>query len=424
MSTRYKASLGFIFVTILVDVIGIGIIIPVLPSLIETLSGEGLSEASRIGGWLMFSYAAMQFIFAPVLGELSDRFGRRPIILIALLGLGIDYVFHAFAPTIGWLFVGRILAGITGASFTVATAYIADISTPEKKAQNFGLIGAAFGLGFIVGPVIGGIASKWGVQMPFFIAAGLSLANFLYGLIILPESHKLENRRAFDWKRVRPFGSLLHLRKYPVVISFLVPFFFIYIAGHSVQSTWTFFTMFRFDWDETTVGYSLAVVGILVAAVQGGLIRIIVKKLGEMKTVLIGMSLWTLGLILFAFAFKGWMMFAFLLPYCLGGIAGPTLQGIISNQVGPKEQGELQGALTSLISLTSIIGPPLMTYVFYTFTRDESDITFAGAPFMLGAILMAVSIMLVIKPLTKFVKGVPMDNEVIEIEKEPAEITN
>ncbi|WP_417590026.1 TCR/Tet family MFS transporter [Owenweeksia hongkongensis] len=422
MSARNKASLGFIFVTILVDVIGIGIIIPVLPSLIENLSGEGLSEASRIGGWLMFSYAAMQFLFAPVLGELSDRFGRRPIILIALLGLGIDYIFHAFAPTIAWLFVGRILAGITGASFTVATAYIADISTPEKKAQNFGLIGAAFGLGFIVGPVIGGIASKWGVQMPFFIAAGLSLLNFLYGLIILPESLTPENRRPFDWKSVIPFGSLLNLKRYPVVISFLIPFFFIYIAGHSVQSTWTFFTMFKFGWDETTVGYSLAVVGILVAIVQGGLIRVIVKKLGEMKTVLIGMSLWTLGLVLFSFAFKGWMMFAFLLPYCLGGIAGPTLQGIISNQVGPKEQGELQGALTSLISLTSIIGPLLMTWVFYQYTRDETDVTFAGAPFMLGAILMAISIVLVIKPLSKFVKGVKAEAKAKETETHAAEV--
>lgn len=406
MSARYKASLGFIFITILVDVIGIGIIIPVLPSLIESLNGEGLSEASRIGGWLMFSYAAMQFVFAPVLGELSDRFGRRPIILLALLGLGIDYIFHAFAPTIGWLFVGRILAGITGASFTVATAYIADISTPEKKAQNFGLIGAAFGLGFIVGPVIGGIASKWGVQMPFFIAAGLSLLNFLYGLLILPESHKLENRRPFEWKRANPIGSLLHLRRYPVVISFLIPFFLIYIAGHSVQSTWTFFTMFRFDWDETTVGYSLAVVGVLVAAVQGGLVRVIVKKLGEMKTVLLGMGFWMAGLMLFAFASEGWMMFAFLLPYCLGGIAGPTLQGIISNQVSAKEQGELQGALTSLISLTSIIGPPLMTWIFYKFTEEDTSTTFAGAPFLLGAILILISILLVIKPLKEFIKGV------------------
>ena len=411
MSSRYKASLGFIFVTILIDVIGIGIIIPVLPSLIESLNGEGLSEASRIGGWLMFSYAAMQFVFAPVLGELSDRFGRRPIILMALLGLGIDYIFHAFAPTIAWLFVGRVLAGITGASFTVATAYIADISTPEKKAQNFGLIGAAFGLGFIIGPVIGGIASKWGVQMPFFIAAGLSLLNFLYGLIILPESHREENRRPFEWKRANPIGSLMHLRRYPVVISFLIPFFFIYIAGHSVQSTWTFFTMFRFEWDEATVGYSLAVVGVLVAAVQGGLVRVIVKRLGEMRTVLLGMSFWMLGLILFAFASKGWMMFAFLVPYCLGGIAGPTLQGIISNQVGPKEQGELQGALTSLISLTSIIGPPTMTWVFYSFTQDSSDITFAGAPFMLGAVLIMISIALVIRPLGRFVRGVKVEEE-------------
>lgn len=405
MAAHYKASLGFIFITILIDVIGIGIIIPVLPSLIESLNGNGLSDASRIGGWLMFSYAIMQFIFAPVLGILSDRFGRRPIILIALFGLGVDYIFHAFAPTIGWLFVGRILAGITGASFTVATAYIADISTPEKKAQNFGMIGAAFGLGFIIGPVIGGVASKWGVQVPFLVAAGLSLLNFMYGLIVLPESLSMEKRRGIVWKRANPVSSLLHLRKYPVVLSFLLPFFFIYIASYSVQATWTFFTMFRFHWDESTVGYSLAVVGLLVAIVQGGLVRVIVKGVGEKKTVILGISMWMLGLILFSFATQGWMMFAFLVPYCLGGITGPTLQGIISNQVPDNIQGELQGALTSIISLCSIIGPPVMTYIFYSFTREGAPVKFAGAPFLAGSIFMLVSLIAVIRPLARFINS-------------------
>ncbi len=401
MALGQKASLGFIFVTILIDVIGIGIIIPVLPSLIESLDGGGISDAARIGGWLMFAYAGMQFVFAPVLGALSDQFGRRPIILMALLGLGLDYIFHAVAPTVAWLFVGRIIAGITGASFTVATAYIADISTPEKKAQNFGLIGAAFGLGFIIGPVIGGIASEWGVRAPFIVAASLSLLNFLYGVVVLPESHKEENRRPFEWKKANPVGSFKHLRKYPLVSGFLISFVLIYIASHSVQSTWAFFTMYRFDWDESIVGYSLALVGVVVAIVQGGLIKFVVRAFGDKRTVILGMSLWSLGLFLFAFASQSWMMFAFIIPYCLGGVAGPTLQGIISNQVPPTEQGKLQGALTSLISLTSVVGPPAMTFIFYSFTQDTAPVEFPGAAFFTGGILMIISLILVLKPLSK-----------------------
>ena len=396
-----NASLTFIFITILIDVIGIGIIIPVLPTLIEELTGQGLSEASRIGGWLMFAYAFMQFFCAPALGALSDRFGRRPVLLIALFGLGIDYVFHAVAPTIGWLFVGRVLAGITGASFTVATAYIADISTPEKKAQNFGLVGAAFGLGFIIGPVIGGITAEWGVRVPFLVAAGLSLLNFIYGLFILPESLSTEKRSdKIEWKKANPLGSLTTMRRFPLALAFAIPFFLIYIAGHSVQSTWTFYTMYRFDWSESTVGYSLALVGIVVALVQGGLIKFVVRKLGEKKTVLIGMSFWTIGLFLFATATKEWMMFAYILPYCLGGIAGPTLQGIMSNLVPDDMQGRLQGALTSLISLTSILGPPLMTYVFYLFSGENALVYFPGAPFALGGVLLLLAFSLTLKPLT------------------------
>jgi DHA1 family tetracycline resistance protein-like MFS transporter len=399
---RANASLGFIFVTILIDVIGIGIIIPVLPSLIESLHGEGLSEAARIGGWLIFSYAFMQFFFAPILGVLSDKYGRRPIILMALFGLGVDYIFHAFAPTIGWLFVGRILAGITGASFTVATAYIADVSTPEKKAQNFGLVGAAFGLGFIVGPVIGGVAAQWGIQAPFLIAAGLSLLNFVYGYFVLPESLKPENRiTQIEWRKANPIGSLRKLKAFPIVLSFLVPFFFIYIAGHAVQSTWSFYTMYRFEWNEATVGYSLAVVGLVVAIIQGGLIRVFVKYLGQRKTILFGMVFWITGLFLFASATKSWLMFAYILPYCLGGVAGPTLQGMMSNLVPANMQGQLQGALTSLVSLTSIIGPPLMTYVFFVFTGDTPLFDFPGAPFALGGIIMLISLAIAWKPLKK-----------------------
>lgn len=390
----------FIFITILVDVIGIGIIIPVIPSLIENLSEGGLSEASRVGGWLIFAFAIMQFLFAPLMGILSDKFGRRPILLLALLGLGIDYIFHAFAPSIGWLFVGRVLAGITGASITVATAYIADISTPEKKAQNFGMIGAAFGLGFIIGPVIGGVAAKVSLQLPFLIAAGLTILNVIYGFFVLPESLAPEKRREIDFKRANPIGSLKLIRKYPIVAGLMVSFFLVYMASQAVQTTWTYFTMFKFEWDEAMVGYSLGVVGLIVAIVQGGLVKYAVKLWGEKKTIYIGYIFWIVGLILFASATQGWMLFAFLLPYCLGGIASPTLQGIVSNQVADNEQGELQGAMTALISLSSIIGPLVMTNLFYQFTQDDAPFQFAGAPFALGAVLVLVSLLLSRKSLS------------------------
>lgn len=393
-----KASLAFIFITVLIDVIGIGIIIPVIPSLIQSLNGEGLSEASKIGGWLIFAYAIMQFFFAPVLGVLSDKFGRKPIILIALFGLGVDYFVHAFAPSLFWLFLGRILAGICGASFTVATAYIADVSTPEKKAQNFGLIGAAFGLGFIVGPVIGGISGEIDVKLPFFIAGGLTLLNFVYGLFVLPESLPIEKRKKkIHLAKANPIGALHLLQRNTIVSALAVSFFLLYLAGHSVQSTWTFYGMLKFDWDESMVGYSLGVVGVIVAIVQGLMVKHTVKWWGEQKTIFIGYISWISGLLLFAFVTEGWMLFVVVLPYCFGGIATPTLQSTMSNQFDETEQGELQGALTSLISLTAIFGPILMTNIFSYFTGENAPYLFPGAPFFLGAILIIISFGLTFK---------------------------
>ncbi len=403
MLSKRKPALGFIFVTLLIDVIGFGIIIPVLPKLISQLIHGSLSEASLYGGWLMFSYSIMQFLFSPVLGNLSDRFGRRPIILISLFGLGIDYLFLAYAPTIGWLFVGRIIAGIGGASFTTASAYIADISTPEKRAQNFGMIGVAFGLGFIIGPAIGGLLGQFGTRVPFIVAAAFSLLNWLYGYFILPESLAKENRRKFELKRANPVGTLAALKRYPVVFGLIGSVICLYIAAHSVQSTWTFFTMETFHWSEKAVGYSLSFVGLLIAAVQGGLIRIVIPKIGQKRSVYFGLGLYGVGLVLFAFASKDWMMYAFLIPYCLGGIAGPALQAIISNQVPANEQGELQGGLTSLISVTSIIGPPLMTNLFSYFTGNSTPIYFPGAPFLAGAVLTLLSVILAMRSLASYV---------------------
>ncbi len=403
MADKRQAALGFIFVTLLIDVIGFGIIIPVMPKLISEMIHGNMSDAAKYGGWLMFSFSIMQFLFSPVLGNLSDRFGRRHILLISLFGLGIDYIFLSFAPTIGWLFLGRLIAGIGGASFTTGTAYIADISPPEKRAQNFGLIGVAFGLGFIIGPVIGGILGQFGSRIPFLAAAGLSLLNCLYGYFILPESLDKEHRRKFEWKRANPVGSLMQLKKYPVISGLVGSLICIYIAAHSVQSTWAFFTMETFKWSEAMVGYSLGFVGILVAIVQGGLIRIIIPKIGQKWSVYLGLMLYGLGLLLFAFATKGWMMFAFLVPYCLGGICGPALQAIISSQVPANEQGELQGGLTSLISVTSIIGPPLMTNIFSYFTGSNAPVYFPGAAFMMGALLTALSTFFAMRSLASYV---------------------
>lgn len=391
MARNGKAAIGFIFITLMIDVTGLGLIIPVMPKLIEELIHGNISDASRYGGYLTFTYAIMQFLFAPVLGGLSDKYGRRPVLLFSLFGFALDYLFLSFAPTIGWLFVGRAVAGVTGASFTTATAYIADISTPENRAQNFGMVGAAFGLGFIIGPVIGGLLGSFGSRVPFMVATGLSFLNWMYGYFVLPESLSKENRREFSWKRANPLGSLKQLAKYEGLGGLIFSFILIYLAAHAVQSNWSFFTIEKFKWSEKMIGISLGVVGLLVAGVQGGLIRIVNPKLGNEKSVYVGLLLYAIGLLLFAFASQSWMMFVFLIPYCLGGISGPALQSIISGNVPADEQGELQGALTSLISLTSIVGPPMMTGLFSYFTQPGAPVHFSGAAFLLGSVLMLAS---------------------------------
>ena len=364
MATDRKAAIGFIFITLLIDVMGWGLIIPVMPELISQLKKIPINDASPYGAWLLAAYALTQFVFAPVIGNLSDKYGRRPILLASLLGFGIDYIFLALAPTYGWLFVGRIIAGITGASFTTASAYIADISTEETRAKNFGMIGAAFGLGFIIGPALGGLLAGLGTRAPFYAAAVLCLLNTMYGYFVLPESLSIENRRNFHWKRANPFGSLQLLKRYPSIGGLAISYFLIYFAAQAVQGNWSFYTIHVFHWSEKIVGISLAVVGLLVGLVQGGLTRVVNPKLGDEKSIYLGLSLYTLGLVLFAFATQGWMMFLFLLPYCLGGIAGPSLQAILAGHVPPNEQGELQGALTSLMSITTIIGPIVMNNLF------------------------------------------------------------
>ncbi len=388
---KTKHALNFIFLTLLIDITGLGIIIPVLPKLITELTGESLSVASEYGGWLTFAYAMMQFIFAPILGNLSDKYGRRPILLISLFGFGIDYLFLAFAPSIFWLFIGRLISGIAGASLTTAMAYIADVSSPEKRAQNFGMIGAAFGIGFIIGPVLGGVLGQYGSRIPFFAAAGLALLNFLYGYFILPESLSKENRRKFEWKNANSFATLVRLKRYPKALGLAGSLVLVYMASHAIQSVWTYYNMYKFGWNEALVGYSLGFVGLLIALVQGGLIRIIIPKLGQERSLYFGLALYSFGYLLFAFASSSWMMFAFLIPYSLGGIAGPAIQGIMTSEVPANEQGELQGTLTSLVSITSIFGPLMMTHLFAAFTGKQAYFEFPGAPFLAGAVLLLFS---------------------------------
>jgi MFS transporter, DHA1 family, tetracycline resistance protein len=387
MSAKRNPAIIFIFITILIDVLGIGIIIPVLPKIILELTGKGLSEASQYSGYLMASYAVMQFIFSPIIGGLSDKYGRRPVILASLFGFFLDYLILVYAPTLSWLFVGRLLAGITGASFTTATAYIADISTDENRAKNFGMVGAAFGLGFIVGPSIGGILGSYGSRVPFMFAAGLTLINALYGYFVLPESLKMENRRAFDWKRANPVGSLKNLGRYPALLGLVGALFCLQIAGQTHPSTWSYFTMKEFGWNSDQVGYSLGFVGLMVAIVQGGLNRVLNPKLGDRNSVIIGLLFYGLGFILFSIATKGWMMYAFMVPFGLGGIAGPSLQSLITKQVAPNEQGELQGGITSLQSITTIIGPLIASNLFSYYSDGKDHFQFPGAAFFMAGIL-------------------------------------
>lgn len=406
MVKNRNAAVGFIFITLLIDVIGFGVIIPVMPKLISQLKQVDISTASRYGSFLMFAYAAVQFICAPILGNLSDKYGRRPVLLFSLFGFGIDYLFLALAPTYGWLFIGRIIAGITGASFTTGAAYIADVSTAENRAKNFGMIGAAFGLGFIIGPLIGGLLGSLGPRVPFYAAATLALLNCTYGYFVLPESLSKENRRPFNWKRANPVGSLLHLKKYPAITGLALSILLIYIAAHAVMSTWSYYGIYRFNWNERMIGLSLGMVGLMVALVQGLLIRFINPKLGNERSIYFGVGLYTIGMLLFALANQGWMMFLFIVPYCLGGVTMPALQAIMAGHVPRNEQGELQGGITSLMSLAAIIGPLLMNNLFFYFTHNNAPVHLPGAPYFLGSVLMFCSALIAYKTLhTKKVKA-------------------
>jgi DHA1 family tetracycline resistance protein-like MFS transporter len=382
-----KHALAFIAVTLLLDTIGFGLIMPVYPRLLVELTGESLSRAAIYGGWLGFVFAAMQFVFAPILGNLSDRYGRRRVILFAVGALGIDYIITGFAPTLAWLFVGRAIAGAAGASFTPAFAYVADISPPEKRSQNFGVVSAAFGIGFIIGPAIGGLLGTLGPRAPFFAAAALSLINFSYGFFVLPESLPPERRRAFEWRRANPLGTLGQMKKHPVVLGLLSALFLWSLGNQVMPSTWAFYTKLRFGWSEAMIGASFAAVGVVMASSQAIVMRLVVPRLGERRAAMIGIVSGTIGYFGFGLATAGWMMFALLATWFFAAIVMPTTNSLMSHRIKPDAQGELQGAVASLFALSAIIGPPFLTHLFSRFSAPDSSMYLPGAAFFAAGIL-------------------------------------
>jgi len=384
---RRKPALAFIFVTLVLDILGIGLIIPILPKLVESFHGGSVTAASHTYGWLAALYSLMQFVFAPVLGSLSDRFGRRPVVLASLFGSGVDYFVLAFAPSLGWFFAGRIIAGITGANFAAAAAYIADVSPPEKRAANFGLIGAAFGLGFIAGPALGGLLGNVGLRIPFLVAGGLTLLNWLYGWLVLPESLAPDNRRTFSWARSNPVGSLLDLRRYPMAFGLTGTYFLCNLAHQVFPGIWVLYTGYRYHWTVGQTGLSLAIAGFMAAIVQGGLTRVIVARLGEEKTATLGIAVGALVYAAYGLATEGWMIYALLVVGSLSGMTGPAVQGLISREVGANEQGGIQGSLSSLASIAGIIGTPLATGLFAFFIGENLRTQLPGAAFFFSSIL-------------------------------------
>ena len=385
--TSHNKALGFIVVVVLIDAISFGIILPVMPSLIMSLSDVDLSEASRVGGYLMFTYAVIQFFSAPILGNLGDRFGRRPILLFSLTALGLDYLLMGLAPSLLWLFIARIVAGVASSTFSIAYAYVTDITPEEKRAQRFGMVGAAFGGGFVLGPVIGGLLAEFGERVPFFVAAGLALLNVSYGYFVLGESLAIENRRPFQFVRANPIGAVLQLKTYPLVFG-LAFAYFLYMLGHlSLPSTWTYYTIEKFAWSESQIGLSLGFAGVFMILVQALLIRWVIPAIGAFYAGIVGMVAIIVGFCGYAFAAESWQLYPWLALAALSGFVSPAFQTIMTSQIPANAQGELQGALSSVNSLTAIIGPLLMTQLFAIFTGAAAPFYFPGISFLAAALL-------------------------------------
>jgi DHA1 family tetracycline resistance protein-like MFS transporter len=394
---RPQLAFAFIFVTVLLDSVGFGIIMPVVPQLIMDVSESSLTDAARISGALMFAFAGMQFVTSPIMGNLSDRFGRRPVLLCSLLAMGCNYLLMGWAPTLLWLFVGRLIGGVSASTYGTANAYVADTFPAKKRAQYFALLGAGFGTGFIIGPAVGGYLGEFGPRTPFYAAAGLTFVNVIYGFFVLPESLKAENRRKFDLARANPVGAFSQLWQYPEVIALVVVYFF-YMLGHfALPSIWAFFTIEKFGWSPRDIGLSLSVVGIAMIFVQGFLIRQVLPLWGPNKTAIVGLIATALSFFGYAFVPYAWMIYPVIVIGALQGFVVPSLQSIMSARIPANAQGELQGALGSMSGLVAILSPPFMTQLFAYFSSDGSVIHFPGAPFFAAALLTLFALALLLR---------------------------
>lgn len=391
-----RLAMVFIVLTLVIDAIGIGIMIPVLPDLIIELADVSVSSAAAWNGWLLAIFALMQFIFQPVLGSLSDTYGRRPVLLFSLLIVAIDFVLMGLAHAMWFLVLTRIIGGIATSTQSTATAFIADISKPEDKAANFGILGAAFGIGFILGPVLGGALLGFGVRTPFFAAAGLAALNLILGYFVLPETVTDRIRRPFEWRRANPFGAFKNISKLPGIVPFLVLFFIYEFAFIVYPTVWPYYTREQFGWDGAMVGYSLGFFGIFMAISQGFLIRIIMPKLGEIKTFIMGVALNFIVFVILAFITNGIIALLFTPLSALGAMAFPALQGLLSRMAGDDQQGELQGLIASIISVAMIIAPLILGTLFEWATLPENGIDLPGAPFILAAVLNFVCLVMIL----------------------------
>ena len=385
--THERRALAVVLATLFLDVIGFGIVMPVMPDLITTLTGAPLGEAARIGGWLLGSFAGMQFLFGPVMGGLGDRFGRRPVLLACLVAFGIDYIVMGLAPNIAWLFASRALAGMAGASFVPASAYVADITPPERRAQNFGLIGAAFGLGFVVGPSLGGLLGQIGVRVPFFAAGALALVNAGLGYFLLPESLPVGRRRPFTIARANPFGTFAAIARHRGTLPLFAAWFLWMLAHQSYPSTWAFYTKLKFGWSEAAIGLSLGYTGLLMALGQAFVSRRLIPAIGERRAILLGLTLGLVGFTGNALAPQGWMVYVVMTFAALQGLVFPSMNSTLTRLVAHDQQGELQGGVASLQSMASILGPPVLTGAFQHFTRSDVRPWLPGAPYFMAAAL-------------------------------------
>jgi len=390
-----RAAFAFVFVTVLLDMLAIGIIIPVLPKLVVDFVVGDAAEGARIYGLFGTVWALMQFVFSPVQGALSDRFGRRPVILISNFGLGLDYIVMALAPSLNWLFVGRVISGITAASISTSYAYVADVTPPEERAARFGLLGAAFGIGFVLGPALGGLAGAVDPRLPFWIAAGLSLANALYGLLVLPESLPPERRAPFAWRRANPVGALALLTSQSALIGLATVNFLGNLAHAALPSIGVLYMMYRYGWNERTVGLTMAGVGLAAIVVQGSVIGPVVKRFGERRALVVGLGFGAAGFTVFGLAPTGPVFWLGIPLMALWGLANPSAQGLMSRRIGPDKQGQLQGANASLMGVANLIGPGLFTLTFAFAIDAATDLP--GAPHLVAAMLLSLAIMVALR---------------------------